>query len=64
MEYEYALEKQLPIISFLHSDISKIESGKSEKDPESVTKLEEFRNLVQKKMCRFWAGREHTLFNL
>lgn len=54
MEYEYALEKKLPIISFLHNDISKIESGKSEKDPDSLIKLEQFRDLVQKKMCRFW----------
>ncbi len=28
MEYEYALEKDIPIISFLHSDVSKIERGK------------------------------------
>lgn len=56
MEYEYALEKQLPIISFLHNDIGKIENGKSEKEPDSVKKLEDFRGLVQKKMCRFWSS--------
>lgn len=54
MEYEYALEKQLPIISFLHKDVGKIESGKSEKDPDSITKLDDFRGLAQKKMCRLW----------
>lgn len=54
MEYEYALEKKLPIISFLHSDVSKIESGKCEKAPEALAQLEAFRSLVQKKMCRFW----------
>ncbi|WP_191600206.1 DUF4062 domain-containing protein [Marinomonas algicola] len=56
MEYEYALEKNIPIISFLHSDVSKIEKGKSEDVAESIEKLNAFRNLVQKKMCRFWAS--------
>jgi hypothetical protein len=54
MEYEYALEKKLPIISFLHSDTSKIESGKCEKSADALEQLEAFRSLVQKKMCRFW----------
>ncbi|MGB3724792.1 MAG: DUF4062 domain-containing protein [Glaciecola sp.] len=56
MEYEYALEQNIPIISFLHSDVSKIENGKSEDVPESIEKLNAFRDLVQKKMCRFWAS--------
>lgn len=56
MEYEYALEKNIPIISFLHSDISKIERGKSEDIPESIEKLKAFRDLVQNKMCRYWAS--------
>lgn len=56
MEYEYALEKNIPIISFIHADISKIEAGKSESNAESKEKLNAFRDLVQKKMCRFWAS--------
>ncbi|MEL3915841.1 DUF4062 domain-containing protein [Aeromonas caviae] len=56
MEYEYALEKNIPTISFIHTDISKIEAGKSESNAESKEKLNAFRNLVQKKMCRFWAS--------
>ncbi|WP_421203807.1 DUF4062 domain-containing protein [Aeromonas enteropelogenes] len=56
MEYEYALEQNIPIISFLHSDVSKIERGKSEDVPESIEKLNAFRDFVQKKMCRFWAS--------
>ncbi len=56
MEYEYALEKDIPIISFLHSDISKIEKGKSESVPGSIEKLDAFRTLAQKKMCRFWSS--------
>lgn len=56
MEYEYALEQDIPIISFLHADISKIEAGKSENVAESIEKLNDFRELVQKKMCRFWSS--------
>jgi len=56
MEYEYALERNIPIISFLHADISKIEAGKTENVAESKEKLKSFRDLVQKKMCRFWAS--------
>lgn len=54
MEYEYALSKGLPIISFLHSDPSKIESGKTDDDHALKEKLQEFRSLTQKKMCSFW----------
>lgn len=56
MEYEYALEKDIPFISFLHADISKIEAGKSESVAESIEKLNDFRELVQMKMCRFWSS--------
>lgn len=54
MEYEYALSKGIPIISFLHKDPEKIETGKSEKDPTLKVRLDDFKKLVQQKMCRFW----------
>lgn len=54
MEYEYALIKGIPIISFLHKTPEKIETGKSEKDPTLIIRLEDFKKLVQQKMCRFW----------
>lgn len=54
MEYRYALESSKPIIAFLHEDISKIEVGKSESDPEQIRKLNDFQELAKKKMCRFW----------
>jgi uncharacterized protein DUF4062/A-type inclusion protein len=55
MEYEYALERGIPIISFVHADPSRIESGKSEKDPNALRQLDEFRSLVRQKMCRSWS---------
>lgn len=54
MEYQYALKTGKPIIAFLHKDPSKIESGKCEADSEGQEKLKQFRNLAQKKMCKFW----------
>jgi hypothetical protein len=54
MEYEYALSKDIPIISFLHKNPGQISVDKSDKDPGLIQKLFEFKEIVQKKMCRFW----------
>lgn len=54
MEYEYALSKKIPIISFLPKNPDNISVGKAEKDTEGKQKLEDFKALVQQKMCRFW----------
>ena len=56
MEYEYALSKGIPVISFLHKNPDNIPIGKCEKDPELILKLNAFKELAQKKMCRFWEG--------
>lgn len=54
MEYEYALSKEIPIISFLHKHPDKIEVGKSETEKSLIGKLAEFKSLAEKKMCRYW----------
>lgn len=54
MEYEYAMTKEIPIIGFLHKKPEEIPVGKSEKAPELKHKLEDFKSVVQQKMCRFW----------
>jgi len=56
MEYRYAVEIGLPIIAFLHEDISKIEAGKTESVASSKKKLEQFRALAQKKLCKYWSN--------
>lgn len=53
-EYRYALEKGKPIIAFLHDDPDSLPKKKSEMKAEGIEKLEEFRALVQKKMCKSW----------
>jgi hypothetical protein len=54
MEYEYALSKEIPIIGFLHKKPDDISVGKSEKESDLKLKLSDFKNIVEKKMCRYW----------
>lgn len=54
MEYRYAIETGKPVISFLHKDPDSIPVKKAEKSNEGKEKLEAFRDLVQKRMCKYW----------
>lgn len=54
MEFQYALQTNKPIISFLHKNPEAIPSGKSELDPIKRQKLNDFRDLAQKKMVKYW----------
>lgn len=53
-EYEYAISKAIPIISFLHSNIENLMSSKTEKDKKKIAKLELFKESVKKKLCKYW----------
>lgn len=57
-EYEYAIEKKIPTIAFLHSDIDSLISSKTEKNETNSKKLEKFKDLVKKKLCKFWKSPE------
>ena len=50
MEFEYALEKGKPIISFLPKSPELIPAGKCDNDSEKQKRLKQFKELVQKKM--------------
>ena len=54
MEFEYALETGKPIISFLPQNPEKIESGKTDRDHNKEEKLNQFKELVKRKMIRYW----------
>ncbi len=54
MEFEYALKTGKPIISFVHKNPASIPTGKSEQTDEGKKKLEEFKNLAEKKLVKFW----------
>ena len=54
LEYEYAISQKKPVIAFLHKEPGKLPADHTEKDPKQAKKLEDFRNLAQKKMVRHW----------
>lgn len=57
LEYEYAIEKSVPRLAFLHRDPDKIESGKSEKRAENIERLQRFRDrLSDSGLVDFWDG--------
>jgi hypothetical protein len=56
MEYRYALETGKPAIAFLHEAPSRIEAGKSEASPQARKKLEQFRTLLEQRLCKYWSS--------
>ena len=54
LEYEHAISRKKPVIAFLHREPGKLPADHTEKDPEQAKKLEDFRNLAQKKAVRYW----------
>ena len=54
MEYRYAVDSGKPVIAFLHQNPEKIQSGKTEHDPQSRKKLVQFRELLQQRLCKYW----------
>ena len=54
IEYEYAVSVGVPIIAFLHKDISSLPKSKTESDPTVEQKLNDFLGNVKKRLCKFW----------
>lgn len=54
MEYRYAINRGKPVIGFVHKEPGSLPANRCEQSDEGKVKLEEFRTLVQQKMCRFW----------
>ncbi|MBB1137994.1 DUF4062 domain-containing protein [Myroides sp. WP-1] len=55
MEYRYAIETGKPVIAFLHKDPESLPKKNTEKTEDGQKQLNEFRNLAQKKMCKYWS---------
>lgn len=68
LEYEYALEKKIPIMGLLHKDITKLPLEKRENNRGLLEKIESFKGLVRSKMCKFWESQDqlgkHTATSL
>ncbi len=54
MEYRYAIDIGKPVIAFLHRDPQKLSAERCENTDEGRKKLQEFREYLQKKVCKNW----------
>lgn len=58
-EFDYAKQKGLPILAFLHSDIESIPLGKSEGNPDKREMLKRFRDKASTgRLIKFWNNPE------
>jgi Domain of unknown function (DUF4062) len=51
-EYDYAREREIPSIGFVHADRAKIPSGATDSDPKIVEKLDSFIKKIKKRPIR------------
>lgn len=57
-EYEYAIEKGIPVLRFIHEDIKRLTGDKLEDTDDGKRKLIAFTEEAKKKMCKFWTNPE------
>lgn len=53
-EYELAVKHGIPVLGLLHKEPAKLPAEKCENSPSMRKKLDGFRKLVQRKLCRYW----------
>jgi hypothetical protein len=58
MEYRYAIDTNKPIIGFLHHAPDTLPAKKTEQTDANIKKLNNFRKLVQSKLCKFYTSPE------
>jgi hypothetical protein len=56
MEYEYAIEKGKPVIAFIHENPVALPMDRCEQDGDKRALLDEFRAVVQRKLCKHWSN--------
>lgn len=55
LEYEYAIEKNIPVSAFYRDNINNLSPDKIEKSDEGQKRLKAFKELIQKKLCKSWS---------
>lgn len=56
-EYDYAISRQIPVMTFLHKDIGKIPQEKTDTHPELIKKLQAFQEKAKKgRLVKFWSN--------
>jgi hypothetical protein len=56
MEYRYAMEKNKPVLAFLHENPGALPQSMCEDTTEGRSKLDAFRTLAKEKHCKFWTS--------
>lgn len=54
IEYNYAIEKNIPILGFVVKDVGQVPQNKSEQNFDSIEKLKSFRKKVLSKTCQMF----------
>lgn len=58
-EFEYAVSRGIPVISFLHKEPDSLPKSKTEQNKDSEAKLNSFKEDVQKRLCKFWTSADN-----
>lgn len=53
-EYEHAVASDVPVLSLLHANPDNLPKKLCESNPEDQKRLDRFRTLAKKRLCRFW----------
>jgi len=64
LEFEYAISRGIPVASFYHNDINRLTGDKLEENDNGKKKLEEFKALVQTKLCDHWESAYELAFKV
>ena len=64
LEFEYAISKGIPVASFYHNDINRLTGDKLEENDNGKKKLEEFKALVQTRLCDHWESAYELAFKV
>ena len=57
-EYEYAVEKGIPVAAFIHESPDDLPVARTDNDARKQKKLIKFKRILQKKLCKSWKSKE------
>ena len=64
LEYEYAVSRGIPVASFYHENPGQLPADKVEATDEGKKKLDEFKKIVQTKLCDHWKSDYELAFKV
>lgn len=64
MEYDYAVEQNIPTVAFYHEDKESLPVRKTDQDSVKMQKLNGFLSKIQSKLCKKWNSAENLALNV